>query len=65
MLFRSAEFGGIVKDPWGNTKTGFTLTGSLNRFDYGLQWNTITEAGGMVVGKTVKIIADVELNKKG
>lgn len=59
-----AEFGGIVKDPWGNTKAGFSLTGSLNRFDYGLKWNNAIEAGGLVVGETIKLACEVELVKK-
>lgn len=59
-----AEFGGTVKDPWGNTKAGFSLTGSVNRFDFGLKWNKAIEAGGLVVGENIKLICDVELQKK-
>jgi polyisoprenoid-binding protein YceI len=55
------EFGGIVKDPWGNTKAGFTVTGKINRKDFGLTWNAATEAGGLVVGDEVKINCDIEL----
>lgn len=59
-----AELGGVVKDPWGNHKAGFTLTGSINRFDYGLKWNDMIETGGLVVGDIVKINCEVELLKK-
>ncbi|GAB1429934.1 YceI family protein [Ignavibacteria bacterium] len=59
-----AELGGVVKDPWGNHRAGFTLTGSINRFDYGLKWNDMIEAGGLVVGETIKIACEVELLKK-
>ena len=55
------EFGGIAKDPWGNTRAGFTVTGKLNRKDYGLTWNAMTEAGGVVVSDEVKIQCGVEL----
>ena len=55
------EFGGIAKDPWGNTRAGFTVTGKLNRKDYGLTWNAMTEAGGVVVSDEVKIHCGVEL----
>jgi polyisoprenoid-binding protein YceI len=55
------EFGGIVKDPWGNTKAGFTITGKINRKDFGLTWNAMTEAGGLVVSDEVKINCGVEL----
>lgn len=59
-----AEFGGLVKDPGGNTKAGFSLTGSINRFDFGLKWNKAIEAGGMVVGENIKLLCEVELLKK-
>ena len=58
-------FNGVVKDPWGNTKAGFKLTGAINRFDYGLKWNTLTEAGGLVVGEEVNIEVKFELAKQG
>ena len=45
----SVEFGGVVKDPWGNTKAGFTINGKINRKDFGLTWNAVTEAGGVMV----------------
>jgi len=57
------EFGGIMVDPWGNTKAGFELSGKINRKEYGLHWSAITEAGGVVVSDDVKILASVELAK--
>jgi polyisoprenoid-binding protein YceI len=54
---------GTVKDPWGNTKAGFKITGKINRFDYELKWNTLTEAGGAVVGKDVRLNLNVQLKK--
>jgi len=56
-------FNGIVKDPWGNTKAGFKVSGEVNRFDYGLKWNNLMETGGAVVGKEVAIIVNLQLNK--
>lgn len=53
-------FGGTVKDPWGNIKAGFKATGSINRFDYNLKWNSVTEAGGAVVSKEVAIVLNLE-----
>jgi len=47
----SGEFGGIGKDPWGNTKAGFTLNGKIHREDFGLNWNAALEAGGVLVSK--------------
>lgn len=55
------EFGGVVKDPWGNTKAGFTLNGKFNRKQFGLEWNVITEAGGILVGEEVKLACEVQL----
>lgn len=52
---------GIVKDPWGNTKSAFKLSGSINRFDYDLKWDKAIETGGLVVGKDVKINANIQL----
>ena len=43
--------------------SGFKITGSLNRFDYGLKWNALIEAGGAVVGEEVELIINVELAK--
>ncbi len=57
------EFGGINKDPWGNTKAGFTVSGKLNRRDFGLNWNAALETGGVLVSDEVKIAAEVQLIK--
>jgi len=46
-------YGGTVKDAYGNTKAGFKATGVINRFDYNLKWNALTEAGGATVGKDI------------
>ncbi|MBP7166084.1 MAG: YceI family protein [Bacteroidia bacterium] len=53
-------FGGIAKDPWGNTKAGFKAKGKINRKDYKLMWNVLTEAGGMVVSDEVEIVINLE-----
>jgi polyisoprenoid-binding protein YceI len=58
------EYGGIMKDPWGNTKAGFELTGKFNRKEYGLNWNAITEAGGLVVSEDVKTLINVEVSRQ-
>ena len=58
------EFGGIGKDPWGNEKAGFTITGKINRTDYNLNWNAALETGGVLVSEEVKIYAEVQLIKQ-
>ncbi|MEZ4950431.1 MAG: YceI family protein [Saprospiraceae bacterium] len=57
------DYNGTVKDPWGNEKAGFELKGKLNRKDFGLKWNTITESGGMLVGEEVKLEISAQLAK--
>ncbi|MBC7507987.1 MAG: YceI family protein [Ferruginibacter sp.] len=55
------EFGGVVKDMYGNTKAGFTINGKINRKDFGLAWSGITEAGGIVLSEEVKIMSEIQL----
>lgn len=52
-----------VKDPYGNIKQGFKVTGVINRKDFGLSWNAALEAGGVAVSEDVKIDCNIELNK--
>lgn len=51
---------GIGKDPWGNERAGFTAAGSLNRKEFGLNWNALLETGGVLVGEQVKINVEIE-----
>jgi polyisoprenoid-binding protein YceI len=59
-----ATSGGTMKDPWGNTKAGFEINGVINRKEFGLNWNALTEAGGMVVSEDVKLHVNAELAKQ-
>ena len=56
----SVEFGGLMTDPWGNKKAGFSVTGEINRKDWGMVWNAALETGGVLVSDKVKILCDVE-----
>lgn len=56
----NALIGGTAVDGYGNTKMGMKVTTSINRFDYKLKWNQMTEAGSMVVGKTIEINAQLQ-----
>jgi polyisoprenoid-binding protein YceI len=56
-------FGGLMKDPYGNEKAGFSLSGKINRKEWGLNWNAALEAGGVLVGDEVKIGAEIQLIK--
>ncbi len=53
-----------AKDPWGNIKRGTRATAKLNRKDFGLNWNSALELGGVLVGDEVEITLEVELNQK-
>jgi polyisoprenoid-binding protein YceI len=57
------EFGGLMTDPWGNMKAGFSIGGKINRKEWGLNWNAALEAGGVLLSDEVKIICDVQLVK--
>lgn len=57
------EGGILAKDPWGNVKTGFSISGKINRKDFGLVWNAALETGGVLVQDEVKIMAEVQFAK--
>ena len=60
----AAELGGIATDPWGNTKAGFTLSGKINRTDFGLTWNTAIEGGGVMVSEEVRLLGELQFVKQ-
>lgn len=60
----NVEFGGIVVDPYGQTKAGFTVTGKISRKEFGLTWDAVTEAGSVVVGDEIKLNAEIQLVKQ-
>ena len=63
-LVLDVEYGGITKDPWGNTRTGFSVTGKINRQDYGISFGAVSETGGLLLGDEVKINANVQFVKQ-
>lgn len=60
----NADFNGIAVDPYGQTKAGFEITGEVNRKDFKLTWNAVTEAGSIVVSDKVKLVIDVQFIKQ-
>jgi polyisoprenoid-binding protein YceI len=66
-ITRSVKFdvtyGGTAKDGYGNTKAGFKATSAISRSEFGLKWNSMTEAGGAVVGDQVTIILKLQFNQ--
>lgn len=59
----AGTFNGLSKDPWGNTRAGFTAEGKVNRKDFGMVWNKTLDTGGFVVGDEVNIRLDIECIK--
>lgn len=57
------DYFGQMVDPYGNTKAGFEINGSISRKAFGLKWNAVTEAGGVVVSDDVKLHLNVQLAK--
>jgi polyisoprenoid-binding protein YceI len=57
------EYGGIVTDPWGNTRTGFSISTKVNRKDYGVSFSMVSETGGIMLGEEVTINANAEFVK--
>lgn len=60
----NAEYGGSEKDPYGNTKAGFEISGIINRKEFGLSYNALTETGGLALGENVKLSANIQLAKQ-
>lgn len=54
------EFGGLITDPYGQAKAGFSVTGKINRKDWGLNWNAALETGGVMVSEEVRISAELQ-----
>jgi polyisoprenoid-binding protein YceI len=59
-----AELGGITKDPWGNTRVGFSLSGKVNRKDFGVSFGMLTETGGIALGEEVKMFVNAQFVKQ-
>ncbi len=59
-----AEYGGIMTDFYGQEKVGFDVTGKINRKDFGLAWDAVTEAGGVVVSDEVRLVINAQFVKQ-
>lgn len=58
------EYGGSIKDPWGNIKAAFSVEGKISRKDWGLNWNAALETGGVLVSDEVRILAELQMVEK-
>ncbi len=60
----NVDFGGVVVDPYGQTKAGLTVTGKISRKEFGLTWDAVTEAGSVVVSDDVRLSAEVQFTRQ-
>ncbi|HET9826082.1 MAG TPA: YceI family protein [Chitinophagaceae bacterium] len=60
----NVEYGGLAQDPWGNTRIGVSVSGKINRKDFGVSFGMVTETGGLLLGDDVSIIANTEFVKQ-
>jgi len=63
-IMLNVTYNGLINDPWGNERAGFEIEGRIDRLEYGLKWNVLTDTGGMVAGKDVKLLINVEMVKQ-
>jgi polyisoprenoid-binding protein YceI len=59
----NTEYNGMSVDPWGNTKHGWEITGTINRNDFGLTWNAPLETGGVLVSEKVTLTLDIQMSE--
>src|SRR5690606_25013050 len=57
------EYGGSGKDMEGNLKHGFEVTGKINRKEFDMTYNALTETGGLTLGEDIKLIANIQIAK--
>jgi polyisoprenoid-binding protein YceI len=58
------EFSTMAKDPWGNERAGFMISGKINRSDWGVNFNSVLETGGVGLAEEVKIQSEIQLVKQ-
>lgn len=58
------EYGGVTIDPWGNTRTGFEVTGRIRRADFGISFGMLSETGNIMLADEVKLFANTQFVKQ-
>lgn len=59
----NAKYGGTINDPWGNTRAGFKISGTIDRTLWGLKYNSKMDTGGLMIGEEIEIVCKIELVK--
>ena len=60
----NVEFNGVTKDPWGGERAGFVVTGKINRSEWGVNFNSVLETGGVALSEEVRIFSELQLVKQ-
>ena len=60
----NVEYSGVTKDPWGGERAGFTVTGKINRTNWGINFNAVLETGNLMLAEEVKINSEIQLVKQ-
>ncbi|MBO9635908.1 MAG: YceI family protein [Chitinophagaceae bacterium] len=60
----NVEYSGVTKDPWGTERAGFTVTGKIKRSDWGINFNSVLETGGVALSDEVRISAEAQMVKQ-
>jgi polyisoprenoid-binding protein YceI len=63
-IILDAEFGGAATDPWGNSRVGFSLSGKINRKDFGVSFGLLADTGGVALANEVKMIVNAQFVKQ-
>lgn len=59
----NVEYGGSENDGHGNIKHGFEVTGTVNRMEFGMTWNKLTDTGGLGLGEDIKLVVNIQVSK--
>jgi polyisoprenoid-binding protein YceI len=60
----NVEYNGVTKDPWGNERAGFTVTGKIKRSEWEVNFNALLETGGVALSHEVKIQSELQFIKQ-
>ena len=60
----NVEFNGVTKDPWGGERAGFVVTGKINRSEWGVNFNSVLESGGVALSEEVRIFSELQMVKQ-
>jgi polyisoprenoid-binding protein YceI len=62
-IILNGELSPVIKDPWGSERIGLKISGSIDRYAFGMKYNSVLETGGLVIGQEVRLLGSVELTK--